>query len=259
MQCDESRLQSSSTDSSIAGKYGTVYNSVSTPSSRLSSGYYAVAPPAGPPTAGTAGSVYDLGPGSAVGATLYPYGAGAHGLAASLAAGISSAGNCPEAAVMMNGLSATIGAPAANVNGLASAAAFGASMFASAISQTAYNGHSNPAGASSVVDTLAVQRPGLGRNYANAKPPLSYISLIAMAIEKSPEKMATLSEIYQFITTHFPYYQQHQLRWQNSIRHSLSFNDCFIKVFYRQSFIVIINVKKILTKTVKITRKPSCS
>ncbi|CAF0753724.1 unnamed protein product [Adineta steineri] len=62
------------------------------------------------------------------------------------------------------------------------------------------------------------------------KPPYSYIALIVMAINSTPTKKMTLSEIYAFLQQSFPFFRSTYMGWKNSVRHNLSLNECFIKL-----------------------------
>ncbi|XP_030646836.1 forkhead box protein J1-B-like [Chanos chanos] len=62
------------------------------------------------------------------------------------------------------------------------------------------------------------------------KPPYSYATLICMAMQANKKNKIALSAIYNWITENFCYYRHADPSWQNSIRHNLSLNKCFIKV-----------------------------
>ncbi|KAJ8259996.1 hypothetical protein GJAV_G00175870 [Gymnothorax javanicus] len=66
--------------------------------------------------------------------------------------------------------------------------------------------------------------------YNNIRPPYTYADLIRWAIQESPDKQLTLSEIYHWFTRMFFYFRHNTATWKNAIRHNLSLHKCFVRV-----------------------------
>ena len=68
------------------------------------------------------------------------------------------------------------------------------------------------------------------RSENDAKPPYSYVTLIAMAILQSPRKILSSGEISHVVLRRFPYYKKRLPLLQNAIRRTLCLDECFVKV-----------------------------
>ena len=68
-----------------------------------------------------------------------------------------------------------------------------------------------------------------GSGSKDGKPKMSYAKLIAEALNNSSTGMLNLLDIYEAISTKYPYYSMENPKWKNSIRHTLSLNKSFVK------------------------------
>ena len=57
----------------------------------------------------------------------------------------------------------------------------------------------------------------------------SYFALIALAIQSSPQGKMLLTEIYEWVKCNSMNLRKGDQSWKNSVRHTLSINECFIK------------------------------
>lgn len=74
--------------------------------------------------------------------------------------------------------------------------------------------HSSAPRSTADADPTETPEPNPYANNKDVKPPYSYATLIAQAINSTEDKRMALHEIYNYITTHYPYYQMAQNGWQ---------------------------------------------
>ncbi|MCI4395840.1 hypothetical protein PGIGA_G00196730 [Pangasianodon gigas] len=79
------------------------------------------------------------------------------------------------------------------------------------------------------------QTPRKSSSRRNAWGNLSYADLITKAIESTPDKRLTLSQIYDWMVRNVPYFKDKgdsnsSAGWKNSIRHNLSLHSRFVRV-----------------------------
>ncbi|PBK65765.1 glutamine-rich factor 1, partial [Armillaria solidipes] len=63
--------------------------------------------------------------------------------------------------------------------------------------------------------------------HSRERPDITYVAIIKQAILSSPDRRLSLSEIYEWITTVYPFFSPATKSWKNSIRHTLSSYQCF--------------------------------
>lgn len=107
--------------------------------------------------------------------------------------------------------------------------------------QPPYNYSSNSNSSSGLTDdsiNMTVEKN------TDGKPPYSYATLIKYAIERSAENKLTLSQIYQWVIDHYPYYGTAGSGWKvvKKIRNRKK-NQCvtlfFVSFFFRTLFAII--------------------
>lgn len=110
---------------------------------------------------------------------------------------------------------------------------------------SAFQRHGETATISATVESAPVARPAkrgpstaqrpsaagppYGQGDPNAKPAYSYAALIGQALFSTSDLKMALADIYVWIMQLYPYFKKGESGWQNSIRHNLSLNPCFIK------------------------------